>query len=211
MVVNAGPMDEPLREELLRRAARDQEARRTADADPEPMLAIDAENLPWLKGVIEAKGWPTRSTVGEQASHAAWLLVQHADKDPAFQHRCLELLTTAATKGEADPQEVAYLTDRVCLAERRPQVYGTQVTARGGRWVPRSLQDPPNVDERRAAVGLEPMEDYLARFGDPPGPNFLPCLQCDSSIEFWSPELGEHVQLTCPSCGWKTVLSLDPQ
>ena len=204
-------MDDPLREELLRRAARDQRARRAVDADTAPMLRVDAENLPWLKGVVEAKGWPTRSMVGEDASRAAWLLVQHADRDPAFQRHCLELLIAAAADGEVSRQEVAYLTDRVYLAEGRRQVYGTQVTARDGRWVPRSLRDPDTVDERRAAIGLKPLQDYLAEFHDPPAPNVLPYHQCGTSIEFWTPEPGEQVQLTCPSCSWVTTISINPQ
>ena len=59
--------------------------------------------------------------VGEETLQAAWLLVQHADSDPAFQGYCLDLLTVAAEEGEASDQAVAYLTDGVYLAEGRPQ------------------------------------------------------------------------------------------
>jgi hypothetical protein len=57
-------------------------ARRAMDA--EAMQAIDAENLPWLKRVIAEVGWPGKSLVGDEGASAAWLLVQHADQDPAF-------------------------------------------------------------------------------------------------------------------------------
>lgn len=57
-------------------------------------------------------------------------------------------------------QDLAYLTDRVLLAEGQPQEYGTQV--RDGR--PRELRAPESVDERRAAVGLEPLAAYLEGF-----------------------------------------------
>jgi Family of unknown function (DUF6624) len=63
--------------------------------------------------------------VGGDGAHAAWLLARHADQDPAFQRRCLELLTQAVASGEAAKIELAYLTDRV-LAEGKPQEYGTQ-------------------------------------------------------------------------------------
>ena len=59
---------------------------------------------------------------------------------------------------------MAYLTDRVRLAARESQVYGTQVEKVDGRWRPRSLVDPDWVDERRAAVGLDPLASYLAIF-----------------------------------------------
>jgi hypothetical protein len=203
-------MDDLLRDELLRRAERDQQARRPAEPDPEIMAQADAENLPWLKQTIAHRGWPTRSMVGEEASQAAWLLVQHADSDRAFQRHCLDLLTVVAEEGEASEQAVAYLTDRVYLAEGRPQEYGTQVTARDGQWIPRRLRDHENVDDRRAAVGLEPLADYLTRFGDP-RPNVLPCQDCGTPIEFWLPESGERVALVCPDCEWSTTLSLDPE
>ena len=130
--------------------------------------AEDGENLPWLKEVIAAHGWPGASLVGTEGAHAAWLLAQHADADPAFQRQCLGLIGAAVEAGEASLLEHAYLTDRVLLAEGRPQVYGTQVTRRGGAWAPRDLRDPELVDERRAAAGLEPLAEYLERFGDHP-------------------------------------------
>lgn len=97
--------------------------------------------------------------VGDGAS-AAWLLVQHADDDAAFQERVLELMHGVVERGDADRSELAYLTDRVRVAHGRPQVYGTQF----GRNVPQPIEDPDQLDARRAAAGLEPFADYAARF-----------------------------------------------
>jgi hypothetical protein len=163
-------MDAELRAELLRRVEKDQEARKARD--PEAMRAVDAETLPWLKQVILEHGWPGSSLAGTDGAGAAWLLVQHADADPAFQRQCLDLMTTAAGQGEASFASLAYLTDRVLLAEGAPQEYGTQATARDGRYEPRNLRDPAGVDERRASAGLPPLAEYLdhmARaYGPPP-------------------------------------------
>jgi Family of unknown function (DUF6624) len=161
-------MDDGLRAELLRRVEKDQVARKALDADA--MREADGENLPWLKEVVAAHGWPGASLVGADGAHAAWLLAQHADAEPAFQRQCLGLIGAAVEAGEASLLEYAYLTDRVLLAEGRSQVYGTQVTRRDGAWVPRDLRDPELVDERRAAAGLEPLAEYLQRFGDYPVP-----------------------------------------
>ena len=38
-------------------------------------------------------------------------------------------MTTAAGQGKASRTDLAYLTDRVLLAEGEPQEYGTQATA----------------------------------------------------------------------------------
>lgn len=201
-----------LRAELLRRAARDQDARLTAERDWGLVEAVDADNLPWLKELIAGTGWPGRSLVGEDGAHAAWLLAQHADRDPAFQRACLTLMTEAAGRGEASRAELAYLTDRVLLAEGQPQEYGTQMAGRDGRWQPRKLRNPGTVDQRRAAVGLGPIAGYIARFTEdlgPPVPAEIPCADCGAMVEAWLPDPGEQQQITCASCGWVTTLSVE--
>jgi hypothetical protein len=198
-----------LRAELLRRTERDQAARRAATGragDPEPpaFAAVDAENLPWLRQVITEHGWPGRSLAGPDGAHAAWLLAQHADADPAFQRQCLDLLAVAAAAGEATGAELAYLTDRVALAEDRPQEYGTQAAARDGRWAPSRLRDPDTVDERRAAAGLGPIAAYLDRIAadyGPPRPAVLQCHRCGCDVEFWLPDGNEELQVECGQCG----------
>ena len=108
-------MNTDLRAELLRRTVPDQEARWAHDY--EAMRQADAENLPWIRQVIAEHGWPGRSDVGDDGAQAAWLLVQHADADPAFQRECVGLLTAAVGQGEARLSQLALLTDRVLVAE----------------------------------------------------------------------------------------------
>lgn len=191
-----------LRGELPRRAERDQAAR-GAD-DPETVGHVDAENLPWLKKVITEIGWPGRSLAGDDGASAAWLLAQHADSDPAFQRQCLDLLTVAASHGEATRAQVAYLTDRVLLAEGKPQEFGTQAIGRGGQWVPRNLRDPGQVDQRRASMTLGPLADNLTRITEqygPPTPPVLTCPACAGKIEAWLPDPGEEATVECTACG----------
>jgi hypothetical protein len=194
-------MNEELRAELLWRAATDQEARQSSD--DEAMAAIDGENLPWLRQVVADAGWPGKSLVGEDGAQAAWLLAQHADRDPAFQRRCLDLLTAAAERGEATVVQQAYLIDRVLLHEGKPQEYGTQAIGRDGRFVPRKLRDPDHVDERRASVGLGPLADYLAGMTElhAPEPMRVSCWACQATVEVWPPDAGETRTAICPGCG----------
>ena len=204
-------MTQDLRSELLRRAERDQAARQ--DLNAEKFGAVDAENLPWLKRVVTEAGWPGRSAVGDDGAHAAWLLAQHADGDPVFQRQCLDLLAEAAAQGEATLRQVAYLTDRVLLAEGRPQEFGTQVMARNGAWVPCSLRSPADVDQRREAMGLGPMAEYLAsieaRYG-PAEPPVIPCPACGNDVEVTLPDAGEESQAQCSACGKSLRLGGQP-
>jgi hypothetical protein len=176
-------MDHVLRLELLRRVELDQQARNALDPlfggsdrvdsnDPTARLVIDHmgtvdhDNTAWLRGIVEIRGWPTVTMVGPDGEGAAWLLVQHADHDSAFQQRCLELMT-AAPVGDVDVRHVAYLTDRVRLANGEPQIYGTQVHRANGQWQARNLDDPEHVDARRYTMGLETLVEYLSYFDQP--------------------------------------------
>ncbi|MFL5507672.1 MAG: DUF6624 domain-containing protein [Gemmatimonadales bacterium] len=164
--------DPSLRAELLERRRHDQairdsfaaELRATGGISPttgQRMLATDSANTGWLKGIVSAGGWPTRAAVGDDGLEAAFLLVQHADHDPAFQARMLPLLDRAHAVGEVDGGPVALLTDRVAKAQGRPQRYGSQATIRDGRVFIDPIEDSAHVDERRARMGLMPLADYV--------------------------------------------------
>jgi hypothetical protein len=129
------------------------------------VVHIDQANTQWLKIVVQRHGWPGQSLVGRHGAAAAWLLVQHADHDPSFQRRCLDLMATMPT-GEVEPHHIAYLTDRVLLAEGALQLYGTQLQQVAGVYQPSNLANADSVDQRRASVGLEPLAEYLRRFLD---------------------------------------------
>lgn len=168
---------DPLAKELFIRVARDQ--RRLSV--PNKLSGVDAEalwiaripeirpriveNSEWLKSVLDRIGWFDISRFGASASQAAWLLVQHSDHDPAFQRAMIERLRAKVAAGEAQPRSLAYLVDRVAVNAGQLQTYGTQGRCVGpGDWQPRALVDAGGLDARRAAVGLEPIAAYRARF-----------------------------------------------
>lgn len=152
-----------LREELLKRMREDQRIRMSADPDMSEWQRIDAENTAYMKTVIDKYGWPGKSMVGDDGALAAFLLIQHADTDTAFQKRCLKLLTDAVEREEAKAAHMAYLTDRVLVAEGKPQRYGTQFHPVDGVSVPFPIEDEAHVDARRKEVGLESLEEYAKR------------------------------------------------
>jgi hypothetical protein len=94
---------------------------------------------------------------------AAWLLVQHADRDPDFQAHCLTLMEEAYGNREVRGEDLAYLTDRVRVNSGQPQVYGTQFWRPPGpssRLEPRPIEDAANLDQLRAMMGLGPFAEY---------------------------------------------------
>jgi hypothetical protein len=156
-----------LRKELAERYAKDQKVRDewiatgSSKASTQAMLAVDAGNLAWLKPLISKQGFPTVAQVGEQGVSHAWMLVQHATGDPALQARVLRELAARIGAGGVSKQDYALLKDRVLLEQGKKQIYGTQFTkAESGKLVPRPLEDPTHVDERRASMDLMPLADY---------------------------------------------------
>jgi len=157
-----------LREELLDMVERDQRARmgmRAAGDDDRShalatMTRIDDDNTKRMHEIVDEVGWPTKSAVGSDGTQAAWLLVQHADRDVAFQHRCLELMKAELGREEVYAANVAYLTDRVLVNEGEKQEYGTQFHDVDGKPQPRPIRDAENVDARREKMGLSTLEEY---------------------------------------------------
>lgn len=179
-------INEELARELLRMEEADQDARNAAieaggvgsrgELTNEQRQAqaavsrVDRENTARMREIVDRFGWPGKSLVGERAAASAWLLVQHADADPVFQKRVLTFLK-GATEGEVDPSQIAYLEDRVDVADGKEQTYGTQFECRDGSLQPRTpIVEPDGVDARRMGVGLGPLEEYKdqlrATYGD---------------------------------------------
>jgi hypothetical protein len=115
-----------------------------------------------MRLIVRKIGWPNRSKVGTRASHAAWLLVQHADHDVMFQDICLRLMRQFKPP-EIDLSDMAYLEDRIQVNKDLPQVFGTQFRQVEGKHVPLPIEEPDLVNERRALVGLNTFEENLDR------------------------------------------------
>ena len=126
------------------------------------MEEVHRRNARVLESIIDRYGWPGKSLVGDDGADAAWLVLQHAVGSPQLQRRCLAVLREAVARGEMEPAHLAYLEDRICFFERRPQRYGTQFDwDERGRLSPWLLEDPERVDEYRLSVGLGPLAERL--------------------------------------------------
>jgi hypothetical protein len=163
-----------LRAELLAMAEEDLRVRAELASDGSlfegyhpRMRAVHDRNAARLAQILDERGWPRPSLVGERAAEAAWLVLQHAIGHPALQRRGLRLLQEAASVGEAPRAQVAMLEDRVRTCEGRPQLYGTQLDwDEHGLMSPLPIEDEPNVDARRREAGLGPLAEHVRRKRD---------------------------------------------
>ena len=125
-----------------------------------------AGNMTHLEALIEDNGWPALSQVGEEAAYTAGNVINHADLETRRHY--LPVLEAACKKGEGDWSRYAHILDRVELELGNKQVYGTQMefNEQSRRFEPQPMIDPDNVHQRRAEIGLAPLEAQLNRFNE---------------------------------------------
>jgi len=129
------------------------------------MMHQDSVNLVRVIAIIDSAGWLGEDVIGRKASAALFLVLQHADARPDVQARYLEEMRLAVEQGKARPQDLALLIDRVEVNHGRPQIYGSQIGWNAGKPYVKPMVDEEHVNERRAAMGMEPLENYTERFG----------------------------------------------
>lgn len=161
-------MDQKLRNKWVGLIKKNKKGTKKYDELTDLLIATDAKNTERMKAIVQQYGWPSRSLVGGGPSNSAWLIVQHADRDPLFQIACLPLLKAAVDAGDANPSNYAYLYDRVASAKGEKQLYATQSSSNHGlvegAFYP--IEDESKVQERRASMGIDqPVEEYAKSMG----------------------------------------------
>jgi hypothetical protein len=127
------------------------------------MCADDEQNLGWFKRQVAEIGWFGQKQFGWAADQAALLIVQHADADPGFQESVVASLWPRLAMADTDPENFAYLVDRVAVRAGRPQQFGTQMECVDGEWVVPEIADHTMLDERRHRMNLVAYGVQLAR------------------------------------------------
>ncbi|WP_433834834.1 DUF6624 domain-containing protein [Flavobacterium anhuiense] len=177
IIVLEANYDKPLNKELLAIYAEDQGIRhefmkiykekgresKAFDSINNLMGYKDSINLVKVMKILNEKGWVGTGIVSYQANQTLFLVIQHADLK--YQKKYLPMMREAVKKGNAKPSHLAYLEDRVALREGGKQIYGSQVYTNPStkKNFVAPLEDPDNVDKRRAAVGLGPLADSVIK------------------------------------------------
>lgn len=163
------PSNLPLAIRILKAGGADQSVRyyhllMQTDAAKAIVRETDSLNLVFIKRHIGQHGFPGISEVGEPASNAAFLLVQHADNDIEFQKQVLSHMEKLLVAKDITPSHYAYLYDRVMVKEQGKQYYGTQFKNMSkSELFP--IEDNLHVDQRRIKLGLSTLADYLKSTG----------------------------------------------
>ena len=124
----------------------------------------DSINLIKVKAILDRYGWLGADVIGQQGNRTLFLVIQHADQ--ATQEKYLPMMREAVKNGRAQAGSLALLEDRVALGQGKRQIYGSQIgrDPQTQTYFVSPLEDPDNVDKRRAEVGLEPLADYVSRW-----------------------------------------------
>jgi hypothetical protein len=150
-------INDKLKTKLLKMMDKDQKMRSSGKWDKN----VDKINTIEFKKVIEKNGWPDVRIVGKKASTGAWLMAQHADHDLKFQKHCLRLMNDKLKDGSLPSWQIAYLTDRVQVNNKLPQIYGTQFyLTKNKRFINRPIRNKSTLDKRRKEIGLESFDEY---------------------------------------------------
>ena len=128
------------------------------------MDEADSVNLEKVTKILDEYGWLGYDKVGRMGALTIFLVIQHSPLP--VQQKYLPMMREAVAKKQAHPANLALLEDRVAIREGGKQIYGSQVatdTTTGKNFL-LPLEDPDNVDARRASVGLGPLAEYLKSF-----------------------------------------------
>lgn len=162
-------MNTPLSQELVKMAKEDMELRSSLASDSShfnsyhpQMKAVHDRNAKRLDEIVDKFGWPGRSLVSEEATQAAWIILQHAIAHPQLQRKCFPLLVKQVEAGDIPPVEMAMLEDRIRCFEGRPQRFGTQFDWDEHKLMsPLPMDDVNRVEERRKMIGLPPLSQEI--------------------------------------------------
>ncbi len=125
----------------------------------------DSINLIKVEAILQKYGWLGQDKIGSQGNKTIFMVIQHSNLKT--QEKYLPLMREAVKNGNAKANHLALLEDRVALRQGRKQIYGSQISInyKTNEAYVLPLEDPDNVDKRRASVGLSSISEYVGEMG----------------------------------------------
>jgi hypothetical protein len=124
----------------------------------------DDINLRRVRQILDTKGWLGPKEVGATGNSTLFLVIQHSNLP--VQMKYLPMMREAVKAEKAKGSSLALLEDRVALGQGKKQMYGSQIgmDRATGKYHIQPINDPKNVDKRRAEVGLGPLSEYVSNW-----------------------------------------------
>lgn len=119
---------------------------------------IDGANTVRIQAILDAMSWEELTALSPRAAEQAFSLISHSN-DVAFKRRMIAVFEPLARAGRMPGERVALLVDDVAIDEGRLQVYGTNFECVGGQHRPRPTEDMDRLNLRRAALGMNTIEE----------------------------------------------------
>jgi len=156
--------DQSTRNEMRSKEEKYGRGSKEMDAFWQTILKKDSINLIKVTKILNKHGWPDKEQIGKRGTSTLFLVLQHANQDT--QEKYLPLIEKAVADNNLPKNQYAMFYDRLILRRGGKQVYGTQLAMDSSSKKPYvlPLEDPINVDERRAEMGLNSMQDNLNRW-----------------------------------------------
>lgn len=123
---------------------------------------IDRKNLEIVVSIIENCGMPTSKNIDKKHIATIFLVLQHGDN--YHRKKYFHLIEQAVKYGDLQKSDYALIKDRILVSDGKPQIYGTQLTSTlldSNKFEVYEIEEPEYVDQRRAEMGLNPINDYL--------------------------------------------------
>ncbi len=122
---------------------------------------VDSINVIKVTKILDENGWLGEDVVGEKGNITLFLIIQHSNLETQLKY--LPMFREAVKNGKAKPNQLALLEDRILMEQGKKQIYGSQLMwdQNTGKYIVYPIEDPDNVDKRRAEVGLKTLSEYL--------------------------------------------------
>jgi len=125
----------------------------------------DSLNLIIIEKILNERGWLGPDIIGGRGSSTLFAVIQHSP--PEILEKYLPMMREAVKKGDFRSDQLGLVEDRHNVYQNRKQVYGSQLDRdpETGELCVWPIEDPENVDKRRAEIGLNTIQEYISKWG----------------------------------------------
>ena len=117
-------------------------------------------NLKIADSILSNSEFPSKLFY-KNLTNRLFLVIQHADT--AFMNKYIDTIYNASNRGDLDKGCYPLIYDRLMVCRKGMQYYGTQINSESNK--PYPIIDAKKVDIRRKEYELEPLKNYLKKFG----------------------------------------------